>query len=271
MEKFLDWLWAVVVEYGPKLLVALIVFLAGLWLAKLVTKLVMKMLQRGKVDVTLHSFIRSTVYIALMILVVVTVCGTLGVNMTSIITVIGAAGAAIALALQDSLKNIASGILILVSHPFRVGDYVQTEGIGGTVTEIRLFYTTLTTIDNSRVVLPNSRLTGNNLINYNAEETRRLDQNFSIGYQDDVALAKETILMLACKNELTIPEPEPTVQMVEHGNSAIVLQLRCWTKTGDYWQLKFQLLEQVKAEFDRIGISIPFHQVDVHVTGEKAE
>lgn len=235
MEKFMDWLWAVVVEYGPKLLVALIVLLVGLWLAKLVTKFVMKMLQRGKVDVTLHSFIRSTVYIALMILVVVTVCGTLGVNMTSIITVIGAAGAAIALALQDSLKNIASGILILVSHPFRVGDYVQTEGIGGTVTEIRLFYTTLTTIDNSRVVLPNSRLTGNNLINYNAEETRRLDQNFSIGYQDDVALAKETILMLACKNELTIPEPEPTVQMVEHGDSAIVLQLRCWTKTGDYW------------------------------------
>lgn len=266
MQGFFDWCKAFLDAYGLRILTAIVVLGAGLWLSSLLAKLVKRALAHSRIDVTLHSFLCSAISVSLKIIVVVTVLAMLGVNITTIVTALGAAGVAIALALKDSLSNIASGILILFSHPFSVGDFVEVGGKIGTVRSIELFQTTITTLDNNRVIIPNSKMMTADITNYTAEKTRRVDLILSIDYGSDIELAKRIALETASAHPMALTDPAPAVVVFAHSASSIDLQLRCWVETPNFWTVKFDLLEGIKYAFDANGVKIPFNQLDVHMS-----
>lgn len=259
-----DFLWG----YGPRILTAIVILVVGLWLSNLVAKISAKAMKKSRLDPSIHTFLRSAISIGLKILVIVSVLGTLGVSIATIIAAISAAGVAIALALQNSLANIASGLLILFFHPFKVGDYIEAQTNSGTVKEIQLMFTILHTPDNRRVIIPNSQMTSTSIINVTAEPRRRLEQTYNIGYDDDIAKAKEILLEIIHSNPLCILEPEPIIVVNAHLDSCIQLIIKVWVETPKYWDLYYEMQEQVKIAFDQAGISIPFNQLDLHVSRE---
>ena len=264
-----EWLMYLLQTYGPKILIALVVLILGLWLSKLLGSLTVKVLKRGNIEPSLHSFIRSFVSISTKIVVIVTVGSILGLPMGTMIAALGAAGAAIALAIKDSLANIASGILILFTHPFRVGDYVDAEGCAGTVQSSAALYTTFLTVDNRKLVIPNSLLTSDKLINSTCEATRRLDLAFLVGLDSDIDQVKTILMDLMKAHPLALQDPEPSAYVYEYTSSAINITMRVWTKTEDYWDLTYSMLEQVKHRFDEEGIRLSHDQLDVHVVEPK--
>lgn len=248
----------------PKLITALIILAIGLVAAKYITKLIITTMKKGKVDPTVKSFLSSIINSILKILVIICALGTLGIDMTSIITVLGTATVAIGLALKDSMANIASGILIIINKPFKVGDYLETEGLDGTVTKINMMYTTLTSADGKEIILPNSRVTSNNVINYNVQNHRRLELHFSISYDDDIATAKRVIydIIEADKRIDNTPEP-PLVGVDSHGASGIDLVVKVWCLPENYWTLRYDIPERVKYAFDEKKITIPYDRLEV--------
>ncbi|WP_390487182.1 mechanosensitive ion channel family protein [Solibaculum mannosilyticum] len=264
-----EWLLYLLQTYGPKILAALVVLILGLWLSKLLGSLTVKVLKKGNIEPSLHAFIRSFVSISTKIVVIVTVGSILGLPMGTMIAALGAAGAAIALAVKDSLANVASGILILFTHPFRVGDYVEVEGSAGTVQEIQLLYTTFLTVDNRKLVIPNSHLTSDKLVNTTCEATRRLDLAFLVGLDSDIDQVKSVLMELMTSHPLALQDPEPSAYVYEYTSSAINITMRVWTKTEDYWDLTYSMLEQVKHRFDEEKIRLSHDQLDVHVMDSK--
>ena len=255
--------------YGLKVLAAILVFIVGRWIAKALKKLINKVMTKNNVDPTLVSFIGDLTYFALLAFVVIAAINQLGVQTTSFIAVIGAAGLAIGLALQGSLANFAAGFLLMLFRPFKVGDYIEGAGVAGAVEEIQVFTTQLKSPDNKKIIIPNAKLTGDNIINYSANETRRVDLVIGAGYGDDLAKVKEVLEDVLSKDGRILKDPAPTIAVGELADSSVNFVVRPWVKTADYWDVYFDTTESVKRRFDADGISIPFPQRDVHMHAQK--
>jgi small conductance mechanosensitive channel len=209
--------------------------------------------------------VSNIAYIALLAFVVVAALGQLGIQTTSFIAILGAAGLAIGLALQGSLANFAAGFLMIIFRPFKVGDFIEGAGVAGVVEEIQVFTTTLKTGDNKIIIVPNAKLSGDNIINYSAQETRRVDMTVGVSYSADLSKVREVLLDIISKEARILPEPAPLVAVAELADSSVNFVVRVWTKTGDYWGVKFDMTETIKNRFDAEGIGIPFPQRDIHI------
>ncbi len=257
-------------EFGLKIVAAILVFVIGRWVAKLLRKLLEKMMQRAKVDAAIVGFASSMVYVALMVFVILAALGQIGIQTTSFIAVLGAAGLAVGLALQGSLANFASGVLIILFRPFKTGDYIEGGGTAGVVKNIHIFTTTLTTPDNKRVIVPNAKMMGDSIINYSVEGIRRLDLVGSISYGDSIDTAKAAIMDEVTKDPRVLKDPAPMVGVLAMSDSSIDLAVRPWVKVADYWDVFFALNEAIKKRIEAEGLSIPFPQRDVHVYKHEA-
>jgi len=265
VSKYVDTAIEMVMNYGPKLILAILVLIIGLWLVNRVVNLMGKTLERSNSEPTLARFLKSLVSVGLKALLLISVASMVGIATTSFIAILGAAGLAIGLALQGSLGNFAGGILILMFKPYKVGDYIEAQGIGGTVTEIQIFNTVINTPDNKRIIVPNGAVSNGIITNYSAEPTRRVDFVFGIGYGDDIEQARRVIAECVAADERVFKDPEPVIVVGNLGESSVDLTVRVWANASDYWGIKFALTEQVKLAFDAGNISIPFPQRDVHV------
>lgn len=252
-------------EYGLQVIGAILIFVVGRWVAKLLRKLVRGLLTKAKVDATLVSFAGHLVYVLLMTFIIVAILSRLGVETTSFIAVIGAAGLAVGLALQGSLANFAAGVLLVIFRPLKVGDFVEGGGQLGTVEEVGIFTTHLVTPDNRTVIVPNAKLTADNIINYTQKGTRRVDLVVGVSYGEDLKKVKEVIADELSKDGRILAEPAPTVGVIELADSSINFVVRPWVNVADYWSVHFDTLTALKARFDKEGISIPFPQRDVHM------
>ena len=257
-------------QYGPKLVLAIVVLLVGLAVIGRVTKLMRAGMDRGKAEPTLARFLTSLVSVALKALLFISVASMVGVETTSFIAVLGAAGLAIGLALQGSLANFAGGVLVLMFKPYKVGDFIEAQGVAGTVFSIQIFHTVLKTPDNKVVVVPNGGISNGIITNYSAEPTRRVDFVFGIGYGDDIAKAKGILQRLVDEDARSLKDPAPQIVVAELGDSSVNFKVRVWVQASDDWGLFFDMTEKVKLAFDAEGVSIPFPQRDVHLYNEKA-
>ena len=231
----------------------------------MVRKIVKKILTKRNADPTIVSFVASITYVALMTFVVIAVLARLGIQTASFIAILGAAGLAIGFALQGSLSNFAAGFLIIVFKPYRAGDYIEGGGTAGIVEEVRMFTTRLRTPDNKVVIVPNSKMTGDNIVNYSAKDTRRVDLVFGVGYGDDLQKVKQVLQDIVSSDERILKDPAPQIAVLELADSSVNFVCRPWVKTADYWDVYFDTTETVKKRFDQEGISIPFPQTDVHL------
>ncbi len=265
MEVDLQAIQALAINYGIKIITAILIFIIGKWLARKITKILAKVLEAQDVDVTLVKFLNNIIYYLLLTAVLVAVAGQLGINTASFLTIIGAAGLAIGLALKDSLANFSSGIMLILFRPFRVGDVVVVAGETGKVEEISVFNTILNTPDNQRKIIPNGAISNDTITNITANDTRRVDLVIGIGYDDDIKKAKETLEQIVEAEELVLKDPEPTIAVLELADSSVNLVVRPWVKTDDYWTVHFNLIEKIKLTFDEKNISFPYPQQDVHM------
>lgn len=249
----------------PKIIIALIILWIGLKLIKLIVKAMKKMLDRRNVEVSLQSFLLSMTDIALKAMVVIAVLGMVGIQTTSFIAVLGAAGLAVGMALQGTLQNFAGGVIILLLKPFKVGDYIDSAGVQGTVKHIQIFNTIVETPDKKMVIAPNTDLATKTLVNYSRSENRRVDIKVGIAYGESVDSARAALLELAKSYSKVIEEPAPMVVVTALADSAVSLELRVWVKNADYWDTFFYLNQAVYDKLNAVGISIPFNQMDVHI------
>lgn len=269
MEEWLPKVVELISFYGLKIIAALVVFIVGRWIAKGVEKLTARVLTKRNVDPTIVSFVEHLVYIALITFVIIAALAQLGIQTTSFIAVIGAAGLAIGLALQGSLANFAAGFLMIIFRPFKAGDYIEGGGAVGTVEKIEVFTTTLKTVDNKVIIIPNAKMMGDNIINYSAKDTRRVDLDFGVSYGDDIDKVRKILADVVDKESRILKNPETMIIVKELADSSVNFQVRAWVKTSDYWGVYFDMIETVKKQFDAADISIPFPQRDVHVYEHK--
>ncbi|MCB1735847.1 MAG: mechanosensitive ion channel [Gammaproteobacteria bacterium] len=260
----------IAVTYGVQILLALVIFIVGKWVARMLVNAVKRGMGRAKVDETLIGFIGNITYAILMIFVVLAALNQVGVQTTSFIAILGAAGLAVGLALQSSLSNFASGVMMIIFRPFKVGDFIEAGGTAGVVEEINIFTTQLRTGDNKTMFVPNGSIMGGNITNVSAKPTRRVDMTFGIGYGDDIKKAKEVLADILAKDERVLKDPAPLVAVAELADSSVNFAVRPWVKSGDYWGVFFDTQEQVKLRFDAEGISIPFPQTDIHLIKDDA-
>lgn len=265
MEAIIAQSQEILLNYGLKILAAIAIFLVGKWIAKFLTQLLSRIMEKSGIETTLVTFAANLGYATLIVFVVLAALNQLGIQTTSFIAIIGAAGLAIGLAMQNSLSNFAAGVMLIVFHPFRVGDYIEAAGTSGTVIQIKLFTTTLRTGDNRLIHVPNGNIISDNITNFSANDTRRIDMTFSIGYDDDIKQAKTIIEQVLKNNGQVLDEPAPTIGVAELGDSSINIAVRPWVRTGDYWPTLYALNETIKGEFDGANISIPYPQTDVHL------
>ena len=265
MEKFLNWIIPILQDVGLKLLISIAIFIV----CRLLIKAVVKALRNGKaakkMEPTVAHFLANFVNIVLYIILAVTIIAIMGVPMASVIAAIASAGVAIGLALQGALSNFAGGIMILLFHPFRVGDFIEVDGFSGTVSDIDVFYTFLNTVDNKSVTVPNGNIMNNSVVNYSVNGTRRVELNIGVAYGSDIDRVKEILLEEGSKHELVLKDPEPFCRLSAQGDSSLTFTLRIWTETANYWQVNFDVLESIHKRLESEGIEIPFPQMDVHV------
>ena len=248
----------------PTLLVAVVVFFIGVLLAKLLQKMIKRGMRRSNIDETAIGFFQSLIRVILYTVLIVICLSILNVPMSSIVAVIGAAGLAIGLALQNSLSNLAGGFIILFSKPFKAGDFIETSGVSGTVESVGILYTRIITVDNKTIYIPNGTVSGSVISNYTEKKLRRLDLEFSSSYASDFDKARSLILQAIQAEEIALKEPAPLVRMGRQDDSAVVVFTYVWVDSSNYWELRYTLLENVKKQFDANGISIPFPQLDLH-------
>lgn len=253
-----------IVPWSLKILLAVVIFVIGQLVAKVIVKILGKLLSHTKLEKILVDFIKSLVNALLLVFVIVATLDQLGVNTNSVIAVLGAAGLAIGLALQGSLQNFAAGFMLLIFRPFKAGDFVEAAGVAGSIEKIGIFSTTMHTGDNKEVIIPNGAIYSSNIINYSKRPTRRVDMIFSIGYGDDIRVARDVIASIIKEDARILAEPEPLIAVGELGANSVNLFVRPWVKTEDYWDVKYSVTEKVKVAFDANGITIPFPQMDIH-------
>ncbi|MBR0598779.1 mechanosensitive ion channel family protein [Sinanaerobacter chloroacetimidivorans] len=249
------------IDVGLALLIVVVGFLA----ITVICKLLRKALMKSKLDEALHTFFVNCLKVFLWIIVLITAMSYIGIPVSAFLAALGAAGVAIALALKDSLANFAGGILIILTKPFSKGDFIEDYETSGKVDKIDLLYTTLKTFDNKIITIPNGKLANSTIVNYSRADNRRVDCNFSIGYDDDIAKAKEILLVVAESNPDIFDDPAPLIGVSGHGQNSVTIDLKVWCKNSDYWDIKYYLEEQVKLAFDEAGITIPYPQLDVHI------
>lgn len=266
--KLLDIVIDFATSWGIRLLAALFVLIVGLKLISVFKKWIKYTPKLAKLDPGLRSFLASFSNILLYFVLVITIASILGIPATSFITILASCGVAIGLALQGALSNLAGGLMLLLFKPFKVGDFVEVAGESGTVAEISVVYTVILTGDNRRITIPNGSLTNSVIENYSAEETRRVDLTFSTAYNCDIEKTKQVITDVVNAHSMVLSDPAPFVRLSAHGDSALTYTVRAWCKTENYWDVNFDLTEQVKVAFDKNGIEIPYPQMDVHVTKE---
>ncbi len=253
------------IEYGLKLVGAIIVLIIGFWIVKRIAKIVNKIFTKKKFDESLKGFLTSLIVITLKVLIVITALSVLGVEMTSFIALLGAAGLAVGMALSGTLQNFAGGVMILLFKPYKVGDFIEAQGKMGAVKEIQIFNTIVTTPDNKTVIIPNGGLSTGTITNFSTQETRRVDLVFGVGYSTDINAAIRLINEVIKADERILKDPEPFVRLSEMADSSLNITSRSWVKGADYWNVYFDLIEKVHKTFVDNNIEIPFPQMDVHV------
>jgi len=258
-----------VMEYGPKLILAIVVLIIGMWIIKGIKKLITKAMDKGKVDVSLQRFLISLIIITFKVLLLISVASMVGIATTSFVAILGAATFAVGLALQGSLSNFAGGVLILLLKPFKVGDVIEAQGFVGKVDAIQIFNTTVKTFDNKMIYIPNGSLSNGNITNYSQEPIRRVDMTFGIGYGDDIKKAKDVLAKIVTADSRILKDPAPLIAVSNLGDSSVDFAVKVWCDTAEYWNVYFDMQENVKITFDKEGISIPFPQTDVHFFKEE--
>ena len=269
MEELTKEIQTIFTAYGLIVLGALATLVIGIWIAKWLAKKSSKLLDKRSVDPTLTKFATSLLKITLIIFVIISAISQIGIETTSFIAIIAAAGLAIGFALQGSLSNFASGVMLIIFKPIKVGDYIEGGGAAGSVETIGIFVTTLVTPDNKVIYIPNSTLTGSNIVNYSVKDTRRVDMVFGIGYSDDIDKAKSTIQSVLESDSRILKDPAPKIVVSELADSSVNFNVRPWVNSADYWGVYFDITEQIKKKFDEQNISIPFPQRDIHMYQEK--
>ncbi len=264
-DGVLKWLQSI----AGNLVSAALIICIGFWVSKKIVKIIKKGMVRAKNDYTVITFIGSVVNIILKFIIIISALAVLGVDITSILTAFGAAMVAIGLALQNSLSNIASGVLIILNKPFKSGDILEFQGMTGTVVKIDLFNTHMKTYDNREIIVPNSIMTGDSVINCTSQDKRRVDLKFSISYDDDIIKVKGLLYTLIANYDLVMKDPEPAVYVGSHADSAIIMEVKLWTQPENYWKVYYYMMENVKLLFDKEGITIPFNQIVVHNASEE--
>lgn len=265
LESYIVIIGEYTIKYGMKILGAVVVLIAGLLVIKVVNKSVARVIINRKIDASLQPFLKSLISALLKVLLIITVMSMVGIEMTSFVAILGAAGLAIGLALSGTLQNFAGGVMILMLKPFKVGDFIEAQGFTGEVREIQIFHTIINTVDNKRIIIPNNGLASNSIINYSAEEKRRVDFSFGIAYGEDVEKAKKIITDILMADERVHKDPLPFVRIGELADSSVNLTTRAWVNTTDYWAVSFDTREKVYEAFLTSGINIPFPQMDVHL------
>ncbi|HEX5786653.1 MAG TPA: mechanosensitive ion channel domain-containing protein [Woeseiaceae bacterium] len=271
VDSVLEWAQVEGLDFLVGLAAAIAIFVIGRIAIRFVVSGMRRSMRRHAVEPTLESFICNIVRIVLLVVVILMALGTLGVQTTSFVAVLGAAGLAIGLALQGSLSNFAAGVLIVFFRPYKAGDYIEAAGVSGTVEEVQILTTILKTPDNKRVIVPNGQVMGDVITNYSANETRRVDLVFGVSYADDLDNVKRTLTELVAADDRILADPPCTIAVLELGDSSVKFACRPWVRTDDYWNVHFDLVEAVKKRFDDLGISIPFPQRHVHLVREKAD
>ena len=254
-------------RYWLQVVAAIVIFVVGRWLAKVISKLVARAMTKAKVDPTLTNFVKNLCHIALLTFVFIAALKKLGIPMTEFTVVVGAAGLAIGFALQGSLANFAAGIMLIIFKPFKVGDFVELAGQKGTVKEIQIFNTILNSPDNVRIIIPDGQVTGNNIVNYTVNGTRRVDLTVGVSYDDDLKKARKVIEQVLADDSRILAEPSATVAVSELGDSSVNFVVRPWVNVTDYWDVYFNITESLKVALDKNGISIPYPQRDIHMKG----
>jgi len=255
--------------YGLKLVAAIGIYIIGKWVAKIVKNLVSKMMVKGKSDPTIIGFVSNIAYVGMMIFVILAALGQIGIETTSFIAILGAAGLAIGLALQGSLANFAAGFLLIIFRPFKVGDFIEGGGVSGSVEEISIFTTTLKTGDNKSIIIPNAKLSDDNIINYSAKTTRRVDLTVGVSYDASLSHVKDVLSDIVSKEDRILKSPDFLIAVAELGDNSVNLVVRSWVNSGDYWPVTFALNETIKNRFDQEGIGMPYPQRDVHLYEHK--
>jgi len=271
VNKYVDMAIQYGAEYGLRIIGAIAIFVIGKWVAKKISGLIKRLMDRGEIDTTLSEFIASIIDILLLIIVILAAINNLGIDTTSFIAILGAAGLAIGLALQGTFGNIGAGVILILFRPFEVGDFISAGGESGTVESITLFNTTLLTPDNKVILIPNSAVASGNITNFSKKETRRVDFVFGIGYDDDLKLAKATLQEIIDADARILKDPASFIGVGELADSSVNFTVRIWVKAADYWGVHFDTIEKVKLTFDEKGISIPYPQMDVHANVTKVK
>lgn len=270
IEQIIQQAQDLVALYGLKVLAAIAIFIFGKWIARILKSLLIRVLKKSKTDPTIVGFVANIAYVALMVFVVLAALGQLGIQTTSFIAILGAAGLAIGLALQGSLSNFAAGFLMIAFRPFKVGDFIEGAGVAGTVEEISIFTTTLKTGDNKTIIIPNSKISDGNIINYSSKETRRVDLVVGVSYEAKLDHVKSVLEDLVKSEARIMSDPEHLIAVSQLADNSVNLVVRAWVKSSDYWPVTFALTEAIKNRFDAEGIGIPYPQRDVHVYEHKS-
>ncbi|PQJ68963.1 mechanosensitive ion channel family protein [Polaribacter butkevichii] len=264
MDKYLEYLKGLIIEFTPKILVALAILIIGLLVIKLIVKTSRKVMNKGGIDLTLQKFLGNLIGWGLKILLIIAVISKLGVETTSFAAILAAAGLAVGLALQGSLANFAGGVLIMIFKPFKLGDLIEAQGEIGVVKEIEIFTTKLTGLSNKEIIIPNGTLSNGNIVNYTTEGTRRVDLTIGVSYDADIKQTKEVLMNVLTSHPKVLKDPAPGVTVSELADSSVNFAVRPWCKTEDYWNVYFDVTENVKLALDKAGIEIPYpHQVNV--------
>ena len=265
ITRYWDYFTTVLIEYSPRLISATIIFVVGWTVIKLIKKLIMRIMVKREMEPTLSKFLADILIWTLKILLFVTVISRLGVENSSFVAIIGAAGLAVGLSLQGSLSNFAGGVLIIMFKPFKVGDFIEAQGVMGTVKQIQIFVTQLSTVDNQVIFVPNGVLSNGTIINYTYATTRRADLTIGISYSSNIKRAKEIAMEVMEKHPMVLKDPAPIVLVKDLAESSINLAVRPWAELPDFFEMRSDVLEQIKNEFDANGITIPFPQRDIHI------
>lgn len=260
-EQLIEMVWI----WGPKILAALVTLIIGLWVIGIITRSIGKGMEKRNVDPSLRPFLKSLIGTVFKVMLVISVIGMVGIQATSFVAVLGAAGLAIGLALQGTLQNFAGGVIILMLKPFKVGDYVTVAGESGTVHAIQIFNTFLKTPDNKVIIIPNGQVANSTTTNFSAEEKRRVDFTFGVGYGDRTQKTRDTLMELINADERILKDPEPFIALSELGDSSVNFVVRVWVEAANYWGVYFDMNENVYNKFNEVGLNIPYPQMDVHV------
>jgi len=265
VDSILPKITELAMTYGPQLLMAIITLIIGFWIIGIVSRVLQKGLEKSKVELSLQKFLGSLVSVMLKVMLLISVASMIGIETTSFVAIIGAAGLAVGLALQGSLANFAGGVLVLLFKPYKIGDFIEAQGVSGAVREIQIFNTIITTGDNKTIIVPNGAISNGVITNYSSQTTRRVDMTFGIGYEDDISKAKSLLKKLIGEDTRILDNPEPLVVVSELADSSVNFTVRVWCNASDYWGIYFDMQEKVKLSFDEAGISIPYPQQDVHM------